>query len=725
MLAIDRLKRILSGAKRLSTMDGRRESAEVLEPPITSIRWSGDRASPPPPAPPVYNNELPPYLKPRRSSSGDSLSTNSSGGEMRSMNQPLESEYANTSHMQLKQAAVVPIQVKRSMSQSTPNGITEGKETGAQGKMCQSFHAPVDRTSDYSDRENTPTGEETDIAGGIPVAPRAIVKPKPVAKIIAKAKQSSREGSPDIIDIEKHEAETNNDSYKSPVKNLDGFKYPLASNGSLKRRTSEHIYDIPQAGPPRSAGNYVNYPPVSMQPLPHSPGGPLYVSTQHELSRPPSGSPRGPQNSPGGKGGKKAPPPPPKRINSVRTADMNKEGLNPTTSNALSTPPPLHPKPTVAATPQQKAFVNCVQSLSERFGKNSADIAGDNLSSDGEDLPPPPPPQAMDLITPKVHNYGLLGKNDKTTSGEYMLQQRLKRDSNSATNGNSGAESPFGAKLRQAQTESQSQQAQTHPNYVNIDQASAIISQNTVQESGPKQTDSQTCVQTNSSETAKENAVTNELNKERKDSSGSECNASTTSLDSNTLPFANENVGTIKQRTPSAKPSLVMVLDDTGAPGEESDSVFSDEMDTIRRTPNYHGNSQKFNVQQLQTQLQQQQLQQKLQQQQLKIQQQQLQQQRQLQQQHLYENAQTCKTEQKQSESSQADQTRHPSYNASVTASYIPGKQTLTPQTEPQTIHQTQQLAQIHKSEYALQILHREEAANTFHFSRSKFLFSQ
>ena len=700
MLAIDRLKRILSGAKRLSTMDGRRESAEVLEPPMTSIRWSGDRASPPPPAPPVYN-ELPPYLKPRRSSSGDSLSTNSSGGEKRSVNQPLESEYANTSHMQSKQAAVVPIQVKRSMSQSTPNGITEGKETGAQGKMCQSFHAPMDRTSDYSDRENTPTGDETDMAGGIPVAPRAIVKPKPVAKIIAKAKHSSRECSPDIIDIEKHEAETNNDSYNSPVKNLEGFKYPLATNGSLKRRTSENIYDIPQTGPPRSAGNYVNYPPVSMQPLPHSPGGPLYVSTQHELTRPPSGSPRGPQGSPGGRGGKKAPPPPPKRTNSVRTADMNKEGLNPTTSNALSTPPPLHPKPTMAPTPQEKAFVNCVQSLSERFGKNSTDNTGDSLSSDGEDLPPPPPPQAMDLITPKVHNYGLLGKNDKTTSGEYMLQQRLKRDSNSAANGSSGGESPFGAKLRQVQTETQSQQAQTHPNYVNIDQASAIMSQTSVQESGPKQTDSQTCVQNNLSETtAKDNAVTNELNKERKDSSGSECNASTSSLDSNTLPFANENVGTIKQRTPSGKPSLVTVLDDMGG-GEESDSVFSDEMDTIRRTPNNHGNSQKMNVQNLQAQLQQQQLQQKLHQQQLKIQQQQ----QQLQQQHLYENAQTCKAEQRHSESSQSDQIRHPSYNASVTASFIPGKQTSPTQTA--RVHQTQQAQpqktlqpQIHKSKY-------------------------
>ena len=684
MLAIDRLKRILSGSKRLSTIDGRRESAEVLEPPMTSIRWSGDRSSPPPPAPPVYN-ELPPYLKPRRSSSGDSLSTNSSGGEVKSLNQPLESEYANTSHLQPKQAAVVPIQVKRSMSQSTPNGITEGMETGAQGKMCQSFHAPQDRTSDYSDRENTPTGDEVDMAGGIPVAPKAIVKPKPVAKIVAKAKQSSREGSPDIIDIEKHEAERNNDGYKSPVKNLEGFKYPLATNGSLKRRTSEHIYDIPQAGPPRSTGNYVNYPPVSMQQLPQSPGGPLYVSTQYEQSRPPSGSPRTSQGSPGGRG-KKAPPPPPKRTNSIRTAE-SKLGTSSEPSSVLSTPPPLHPKPTMAASPQQQAFVNCVQSLSERFGKNSSENAGDNLSSDGEDLPPPPPPVAMDLITPKVHNYGLLGKNDKTTSGEYMLQQRLKRDSSSAANnGNSGGESPFGVKLRQAQTESQ---PQPHANYVNIDQASAVMSQNSVQETLPKQNDSQTCVQNNLDETAKESVIRNGLDKKRKDSSGSECNASTSSLDSNTLPFANENVGTIKQRIPSAKPSLVMVLDDSGAPpDEDSDSVFSDDMDTIKRTSN---NSQKMNMQHLQTQLQQQQLQQKLQQQQQKIQQQQ-----QLQQQHLYENAQTCKNELRKSNSppvqnaSPADQQRHPSYNASVTASYIPGKQS------PQTQQKQQQL----KSKY-------------------------
>ena len=659
-------------------MDGRRESAEVLEPPMTSIRWSGDRSSPPPPAPPVYN-ELPPYLKPRRSSSGDSLSTNSSGGEMRTMNQPLESEYANTSHLQSKQAAVVPIQVKRSMSQSTPNGITEGMEGGVQGKMCQSFHAPADRTSDYSDRETTPTGDDLDVAGGIPVAPRAIVKPKPVAKIVAKAKQSSREGSPDIIDIEKHEAEKNTDGYKSPVKNLEGFKYPLATNGSLKRRTSEHVYDIPQTGPPRSTGNYVNYPPLSMQQQVQGPGGPIYVSTQFEQSRQPGGSPRGPQSSPGR--GKKAPPPPPKRTHSIRTAESNisKSTTNTNTTNVLSTPPPLHPKPTMVATPQQQAFVNCVQSLSERFGKNSGDNTGDNLSSDGEDLPPPPPPVAMDLITPKVHNYGLLGKNDKTTSGEYMLQQRLKRDSNSAANGNSGSESSFGVKLRQAQTESQ-----THANYVNIDQASAVLSQSSVQENIPKETDSQPCVQSSVGEPAKDNLITHELDKKRKDSSGSECNASTSSLDSNTLPFANENVGTIKQRTPSAKPSLVMVLDDLGAPsGDEPDSVFSDEMDTIKRTPSSHGKSQNLNVQQLQAQLQQQQLQQKLQQQQLKIQQQQQlqQQQQQQQQQHLYENAQSCKTEQRHSNSppvqpaSQNGHQRQPSYNASVTASYIPGKE--------------------------------------------------
>lgn len=629
MLAIDRLKRIMSGSKRLSTIDGQsRDSTEVLEPPMACIRWSGERSSPPPPAPPQYN-ELPPYLKPRRSSSGDSLSTNSSG-EMKSL--PMESEYINTSSAQQKPSAVVPIKVKRSMSQSAANGMSE-REPGSQAKMCQSFHAP-DRTSDYSDRENTPTGDDSDQRSPAPVAPLVAAKPKPVAMIVAKSKQSSREGSPDIIDVEKHEAERNMDGFKSPVKNLDGFKYPLATNnGSLKRRTSEHIYDTPQLGPPRTVSNYVNYPPLSMHQVQPAPGSPLHVSTQFSYSQ--TGSPRSSQqNSPGGRA-KKAPPPPPKRNASLRSSSVDSTGRNGsgiggpgspglgsmTSSSPMTSvlaPPPIQQKPQIAAS-QTQAFVNCVQSLSERFGKNSEDNScADSVSSDTEETAPV---VAMEIIEPKVSNYGLLGKNDKTTSGEYMLQQRLKRESSSSSSpGSNTVESAFGVKLRQAKTETQFQQNQSNSDKINANSQPNTSQSSVHEQTGNTLQNAQMCVQQtvkqNNVNTESVNTVTKETNnqvnsdqdKQRKDSTGSgrgmDLSASTSSLDSNTLPFANENVGTIKQRAQQAKPSLVMVLDESGLPlppnGHGGNGVFSENVDSSKQTPVKMPKPQQPKVQSLQ-----------------------------------------------------------------------------------------------------------------------------
>ncbi|KAL4241105.1 Caskin-2 [Mactra antiquata] len=671
MLAIDRLKRILSGTKRLSTVDGR-ECTEALEPPMASIRWSGERSSPPPPAPPQYN-ELPPYLKPRRSSSGDSLSTNSSG-EMKSLNQPLESEYANTSSIQPKPPAMVPIKVKRSLSQTTPNGMAENMEVGPHQKMCQSFHAPADRMSDYSDRENTPTGDDYPTSGSpmASVAPVVAPKPKPVAMIVAKTKQPSREGSPDIIDIEKHEAEKNADGYKSPVKNLEGFKYPLASNGSLKRRTSEHIYDTPQVGPPRTVSNYVNYPAMSMHQIQPGPASPLHVNTQFSYTNQQTGSPRGSnQNSPGGRA-KKAPPPPPKRNASLRqTESGNKNltlntGLTVTSSGHMTSsvlsPPPIQQKPQMC-TPQAQAFVNCVQSLSEKFGKKSEEnSAGDNVSSDNEDLVSATP-VAMEIIEPKISNYGLLGKSDKTTSGEYMLQQRLKRESSSsATSTTNGVESAFGVKLRQA-TKSESQ-----PQNEVLESGSSVnqtpVSQTCVQDKNSvSSSNAQISVQkpndsNNSNKDSKNEG--SDLEKQRKNSSGN-LSSSTSSLDSNTLPFANENVGTIKQRAQQTKPSLVMVLDGNVDDARDDSDSFSEGNDTIKRTPNKLAKPQQQKVQQLQQQQQQPRLLPKPQQKQ---------------QQQVRSDMGVVQQSQQQQQQPTSTQSTTPNkippqYNASVTASYV------------------------------------------------------
>lgn len=52
-------------------------------------------------------------------------------------------------------------------------------------------------------------------------------------------------------------------------------------------------------------------------------------------------------------------------------------------------------------------------------------------------------------------------------------------------------------------------------------------------------------------------------------------------IESNTLPFANENVGTIKQRNPSAKPSILNTA--AGEPGKLNASLFENGSATIRR----------------------------------------------------------------------------------------------------------------------------------------------
>ncbi|KAK3586047.1 hypothetical protein CHS0354_033170 [Potamilus streckersoni] len=558
MLAIDRLKRINSGVKRMSTMDGR-GSLEMLEPPGTPCStWSGgELPTPPPPAPPQYDYGIPmSFIQPRRSSSGDSLSTNSSG-EMRSYNQQDE---VFTSGNQPCQPDVIAIQVKRSMSHSAPNSFSDGRESNQQPKMCQSFHAPERNILDFSDRENTPTGDDRNTNHGTlnvaPLAPKAIIKPKPVAKIVAKTKRSSHEDTPDIIDIEKHEFEKNMDGPKSPIKNIEGFSYNV-NNSTLKRyrgSNSDNVYDRPQMYSPKSGDAFV-FPKTATTVYSSSPMNPVYVSTQMEsVSQPQHHSPKcSQQNSPTGKAKKNPPPPPPKRTHSVKSGPgpvSNSEGNKPSAAvlGTASSVPSVPAKPTVTMPPQQQAFVNCVQSLAERFGKKSEEISNaDAQSSDGEDLPPPPPPVAMDLITPKIHNYGLLGKSDKTSSGEYMLQQRLKREGSSGANsGSSSVESVFGVKLQKLH---QQQQQQSE----NLD-----LSKNSGQENGSVN-------------------IMQSSNKERKDSTGSnDGNMSSASSDSNTLPFANENVGTIKQRIPPMKPSIVAIDDSIDGEAEENTSVFTD-----------------------------------------------------------------------------------------------------------------------------------------------------
>lgn len=80
MLAIDRLKRITSGTKRLSSIEPRHASIEMLEPPPPAPpigRWSGEISALPPH---MYDGGLGLGAKPKKSPSGDSISTTGSGG---------------------------------------------------------------------------------------------------------------------------------------------------------------------------------------------------------------------------------------------------------------------------------------------------------------------------------------------------------------------------------------------------------------------------------------------------------------------------------------------------------------------------------------------------------------------------------------------------------------------------------------------------------------------
>lgn len=561
MLAIDRLKRIISGAKRLSTIDTRRGSVELLDPPTAAnCRWSSEML----PSSTYGQMSSMPIMKPRKSSSGDSICTNSPDFKTihRSFDSTCPSDYhhGQTNHSGSYQPDVVAIQVKRSMSQSSSSGVHENYPA-----TYQSFQVSGHGT-DFVDRDSTPTGEEFDnmprTLAVAPIAPKAIVKPKPVAKIVAKTKRSSRETTPDIIDIEKHEAEKNLDGPKcAPVSN-----FYSSDNGTLKRKKlllmsqSENIYEEPKVHSPKSPTSF-NIPKLSM---PHiytstAPTGPIYVQTHHDsiVSQ---------NASPPGRTKKVPPPPPPKRTNSissrneVQSKHLEVNKVLPTVSVAAT----VHnsaSKQTKNMDSQQQAFATCVQNLSAKFGSKRENKEAPDSPGSEEDFPPPPPPLAMDIITPKIHNYGIPSKSEKNSAPhEFSLASRLKRDNgNCEKSGN--VESTFGVKLRKASPSRENTQ-KSH----------------SVDDSHQSKT-----LEHNSQMTRSVDCESKLLNPKLKRPLGSELNSSTTSVDSNTLPFANENVGTIKQRSAPTKPSIVQVTEDYDGPRsvDLNSNVFMGQVQTM------------------------------------------------------------------------------------------------------------------------------------------------
>ena len=734
-------------------MDGsKRTSGEVLEPPvpINNGRWSGgqvmsssfngqDMAGGMPyksrhPSTEIINNNM----------SGMDFVMGSPHRNRHSSEGSMDMSYPPPSPSSVFQPDLVAIQVKRSSSGSGKYS-KESKDMAGQTITYQSFQVPPggQRLSDSSmDRETTPTGDMYQMSGSpvhvAPMAPKAIIKPQPVAKIVAKTRRSSRECSPDIIDIEKHEIEKNQDNCRSPT-----------HNNFIQKSKSEVIYDTPRIHSPKSpihqSHDYPHSPAKTLMGGPQVPSAhvsasePIFITTQHHQDVLSQGSPQG---SPGGKVKRVPPPPPPKRTNSI----INKSDLG-----GLESPKPHHAPPVAPKTglhtpqqvrkeeikppPQQQAFADCVQSLSQKFGRKRSESynEGELGSSDSEDLPPPPPPIAMDIITPKLHNYGIPSKAEKTSMGseyrhqsvakhqeqqqqqhqspaklaehsvqssihnnvhhqvqnnvvqqhqhnssqnngiqhqqqqqqiqQHIIVQHHRQNSNNgvkqieeqsvsnrqeqnsvspskqvhtvapsvshhntsspshvvspkpevkhkpklvSNDENITVENTFGVKLRSSNPHQTVSVTATvaHPGPPKVAPKSPHVLQQVASQSvngsvsqnsnvPPKQihhmvktvsqkqetvavttkpahrptSNGQTQHTMNSFQKPPHGAIGSAKDRRKDSSSSLDLNTSTTSIDSNTLPFANENVGTIKQRTPTSKPSIVLVSEDCDASG--------------------------------------------------------------------------------------------------------------------------------------------------------------
>ncbi|XP_062615346.1 caskin-2-like isoform X2 [Saccostrea cucullata] len=559
-LAIERLKRINANSKRLSSMD-RSGHSEIIDPPppLGHTRWSGED----------YIHEIPSSpFKTKKSFSGDNLNSDrlSQKSDRFSQHSDNSLEFVSHSPNTSYQPDVVAIQVKRHGSQSeSPKDMP--------GARISSFQGP---TSVREDRDSTPTAEEEMEQQPAPIVapsvPKAVIKPKPVAKIIAKTKRSSKETSPEIIDIEKYEAQKNHEMGMSPGK-------AFLLNAAMLKKTgqSDHIYDQPRMQNSPKSPKSPTHSPMS-HPFPASTTAPVFVSVSNQ-----NGSQQ-PQNSPTSR--KVPPPPPPKRTNSISNRqDTNssryagsipKSALQNNDQNAQKTPA----MPTGNSSQQtprrgsiedgqkQLAFASCVQSLSVKFGSKRVEKSSEDVnSSDGEDFPPPPPPIAMDIITPKIHNYGIPSKDDKTP-GELRGMGKLGQPPTPTPNDKPNS---FTYKAPVLQTVKENPSPPVVSMVPNFTKNPPVLNHVTTTAQSKDQVQTSPRVQ----------HVSHEL--KRKDStSSSDSVVSASSVDSNTLPFANENVGTIKQRAPPAKPSIVPINE---SPAQGNGQGFPDHQRVLPSVP--------------------------------------------------------------------------------------------------------------------------------------------
>ncbi|GFN87262.1 caskin-1 [Plakobranchus ocellatus] len=366
MLAIDRLKRLKSSGKRMSSTDGRTASLELLEPPPPappiSGRWSGGEGILPPN---MYDASgyIIGGVRPKKSPSGDSISTTSSGnsgsgssgagsgshhyphgGEMRVIPLPREDaggaglagampyRHNSTGSASGLQPDVVAIQVKRNLRSSTSEDkrgpVTshggffppqqQQQYNHPQQLMYHSFQGPVRRTS------------ESDVFADHHSQIRSF-----------EAEDRRRPSAQAEFDSEKHEAELRTEGKKSFFPSLKPGLGDSNNQASLSIEAGEHIYDTPQISPSQNSGKPAVMPKPTVS-FASSSGlaGSLHVSTTADVSQPQS------KSSPSGKSGKKVPPPPP-----VRTDSIRQENAPPGSPNrCLSTGQPLAPSVSVSAT---------------------------------------------------------------------------------------------------------------------------------------------------------------------------------------------------------------------------------------------------------------------------------------------------------------------------------------------------------------------------------------
>ncbi len=630
MLAIDRLRRIQSGSKRHSSLD-RRGSSEVLEPassyptPIWLDSESGPPHSPGPPQRQVNRSHYASGGQLRRSHSGDNLY--SAPGDLKSFQQqgsypagggvggrgssPAPGHDPALARVSggLKQSAsfqpdVVAIHVNRSSNIQRGAGLIE---EGEQQMGYQSFRGPSPgRGRDSNDGDATPTNERKYVSvaseddensstlrrPSAKISPRISPKPKPVAVIVAKSKRVSHEVIGDVI--KPHPASEFTSGSPSYSSNTLPRKASKPNYAQEHQTSAEHIYDQPAEIGQSECPTHTTFGISTNKNS--APNSPAHTAA---LGKSPFGN------------YKRAPPPPPKRTNSIKS-NIHEIGRTLETPKSETVSQSVMETPTKSSLPSQT-----------------------NVSS-GVTAPTSSPQPPLYQGTPKTLSERFNKRKNSSTSADSALaslQSLRNNTSGSSSNGGKYPEFATGGSMGNSNTVSTSNnlretkgdtQFSLPAMDVDSDPLNSVIEQlerqaSSIQTSAPtaakptvtemrsnddfppppppapkekprvKLGDWQDTHATDSSDDS--DSGTEMSRKASSTSLDSTCSSSST--DTNTLPFANENVGTIKQRNAANKASIVTVSG--GGEGEEEEahrrsvelnsSIFDEGTDTVKRNP--------------------------------------------------------------------------------------------------------------------------------------------